>query len=116
LRDLQRSLRQKGYPWEIAKGFDQSAPIGSFVARDEIPNLGNIEFSCRVNGQIRQQSNTKDMIFPIGRLILEVSRIWELRPGDLIFTGTPSGVGPLRIGDGVEIESPTLGSFSWEIV
>ncbi len=116
LRDLQRSLRQKGLPWEIAKGFDQSAPIGSFVARDEIPDLSNIDFGCRVNGQIRQQSNTQDMIFPIGRLILEVSRIWELRPGDLIFTGTPSGVGPLRIGDGVEIESPALGTFSWEIV
>jgi len=116
LRDLQRSLRQKGLPWEIAKGFDQSAPIGSFVPREKVFDLSNIEFRCRVNGQIRQQSNTKDMIFPIGRLIVEVSRIWELTPGDLIFTGTPSGVGPLRIGDCVEIESPNLGSFSWEIV
>jgi len=116
LRDLQGSLRQKGLPWEIAKSFDQSAPIGSFVPHEKLSDLGDIEFSCRVNGQIRQESNTSDMIFPIERLIVEVSRIWELRPGDLIFTGTPSGVGPLRVGDCVTIESPTLGSFSWKIV
>jgi 2-keto-4-pentenoate hydratase/2-oxohepta-3-ene-1,7-dioic acid hydratase in catechol pathway len=116
LRDLQRSLREKGLPWEIAKGFEQSAPVGSFTPIQELRNLSDIEFTLRVNGEVRQHSNTSDMIFPIERLVVEISKIWRLLPGDLIFTGTPSGVGPLRIGDVVEIDSPALGAFSWEIV
>jgi 2-keto-4-pentenoate hydratase/2-oxohepta-3-ene-1,7-dioic acid hydratase in catechol pathway len=116
LRDLQRDLRQKGLPWEVAKGFEQSAPVGGFTSYERLKNLGDIEFTCKVNDEVRQDSNTSDMIFPIERLVVEVSKIWKLLPGDLIFTGTPSGVGPLRIGDVVEIDSPVLGAFSWEIV
>jgi 2-keto-4-pentenoate hydratase/2-oxohepta-3-ene-1,7-dioic acid hydratase in catechol pathway len=116
LRDLQRGLREKGLPWEIAKGFEQSAPVGSFTPVKKLRNLSDIEFGCKVNGEVRQHSNTSDMIFPIERLVVEISKIWRLLPGDLIFTGTPSGVGPLRVGDGVEIESPALGAFSWEVV
>jgi 2-keto-4-pentenoate hydratase/2-oxohepta-3-ene-1,7-dioic acid hydratase in catechol pathway len=116
LRDLQRGLREKGLPWEIAKGFEQSAPVGSLTPFEKLRNLSDIEFGLRVNGEVRQHSNTSDLIFPIERVVVEISKIWKLLPGDLIFTGTPSGVGPLRVGDGVEIESPTLGSFSWEIV
>lgn len=116
LRDLQKDLRDRGLPRDVAKGFEQSAPIGGFVAPDRLPDLADIEFGCTVNNKIRQYANTNDMIFPIERLIVEVSKIWKLLPGDLVFTGTPSGVGPLKAGDRIKVESPSLGSFSWEIV
>lgn len=116
LRDLQRELKQKGLPWEAAKAFDQSAPLGDLVRYDGSLDLTAIQFSCTVNGEMRQQGNTKDMIFSVETLIVELSRIWALRPGDLVFTGTPAGVGPLLLGDHVEVESPQLGSFSWNIV
>lgn len=116
LRDVQRFLKQKGLPWETAKSFDYSAPIGEFVACNDGLNLKEIEFTCRVNGAIRQQGNTKDMLFPIEDLIIEVSKIWQLVPGDLIYTGTPAGVGSLKIGDTIEVESPQLGMYAWTIV
>jgi 2-keto-4-pentenoate hydratase/2-oxohepta-3-ene-1,7-dioic acid hydratase in catechol pathway len=116
LRDLQQQLKQKGLPWEVAKAFDQSAPIGEFVACDASIDLGDIAFRCSVNGVQRQAGNSRDMIFPVARLLVELSRIWTLQPGDLLFTGTPAGVGPLRIGDRVEIASDLIGSFAWSIV
>ena len=116
LRDVQRLQKQKGLPWEIAKSFDQSAPIGDFVAYNGSLNLKAIEFTCRVNGELRQQGNTKDMLYPIESLILQVSKIWQLVPGDLIYTGTPAGVGPLQIGDTIKVESPQLGSAEWSII
>ncbi len=116
LRDVQRDLKRKGHPWEVAKSFDGSAPIGGLVPYGNLLRLDNIEFTCRLNGEIRQRGNTREMIFPMETLIMEISRVWRLRPGDLIYTGTPSGVGPLKVGDQVSVESPTLGSFSWEIV
>jgi 2-keto-4-pentenoate hydratase/2-oxohepta-3-ene-1,7-dioic acid hydratase in catechol pathway len=116
LRDLQRQLKQKGLPWEAAKAFDQSAPIGDFVAYDASMDLDNIAFRCSVNGVQRQAGNSRDMIFPVGRLLVELSRIWVLQPGDLLFTGTPAGVAPLRIGDRVEIASDLTGAFAWSVV
>lgn len=116
LRDVQADLKKKGLPWEIAKAFEQSAPIGDFVPYDKSIDLNNISFGCKVNGIERQRGNSRDMIFGIPRLLVEVSKVWTLRPGDLIFTGTPSGVGPLKIGDTIEIESDLTGSFSWRIV
>lgn len=116
LRDVQADLKKKGLPWEIAKAFDQSAPIGDFVPYDKSVDLNNISFGCKVNGIERQRGNSRDMIFSIPRLLVEVSKIWVLRPGDLIFTGTPSGVGPLKIGDTIEIKSDLNGSFSWSII
>jgi acylpyruvate hydrolase len=116
LRDIQEELKKKGLPWEIAKAFEQSAPIGDFITYDQSLDLSNISFGCKVNGVERQRGNTGDMIFSIGRLLVELSKIWVLRPGDLIYTGTPSGVGPLRIGDTIEVESDPIGSFSWSIV
>ena len=116
LRDVQRFLKQKGLPWEAAKSFDDSAPIGEFVAYNDELNLKEIEFTCSVNGETRQQGNTKDMLFPIDSLIYEVGKIWQLVPGDLIYTGTPAGVGSLQIGDTIEVESPQLGSYAWSIV
>jgi 2-keto-4-pentenoate hydratase/2-oxohepta-3-ene-1,7-dioic acid hydratase in catechol pathway len=116
LRDVQQELKKKGLPWEAAKAFDQSAPIGEFVPYDGSLDLNNIQFGCKVNGLERQKGNTGDMIFSIPRLLVELSKIWLLRPGDLIYTGTPSGVGPLEIGDTIEVESDPIGSFSWSIV
>ncbi|MGB8657974.1 MAG: fumarylacetoacetate hydrolase family protein [Candidatus Zixiibacteriota bacterium] len=116
LRDVQEELKKKGLPWEIAKAFEQSAPIGDLVTYDQSLDLNNISFGCRVNGVERQRGNTGDMIFGFGRLLVELSKIWVLRPGDLIYTGTPSGVGPLKIGDTIQVESDPIGSFSWGIV
>jgi 2-keto-4-pentenoate hydratase/2-oxohepta-3-ene-1,7-dioic acid hydratase in catechol pathway len=116
LRDLQQELKKKGLPWEIAKAFEQSAPIGEFVPYDGSLDLNNISFGCKVNGIQKQKGNTGEMIFSIPRLLVELSKIWVLRPGDLIYTGTPSGVGPLEIGDSIEVESDPIGSFSWSIV
>ena len=116
LQDVQGELKKKGLPWEIAKAFEQSAPVGDFIPYDESLDLKDVSFGCRVNGIERQRGNTGKMIFSIERLLVELSRIWLLRPGDLIYTGTPSGVGPLTIGDTIEIYSDPTGSFSWSIV
>jgi len=116
LRDVQKDLKQKGLPWEVAKAFEQSAPIGNFIPYDGLLDLKDISFGCKVNEIERQRGNTGDMIFSIERLLVELSKIWLLRPGDLIYTGTPSGVGPLKIGDLIEVESDPIGSFSWSIV
>ncbi len=115
LRDVQREMKAKGLPWELAKSFDQSAPIGDMVPYRAPLRFDAIEFACYVNGQKRQEGTTGEMIFPIPRLVMEVGDVWSLRPGDLIFTGTPAGIGPLKPGDRVEISSPQLGSWSWSI-
>jgi 2-keto-4-pentenoate hydratase/2-oxohepta-3-ene-1,7-dioic acid hydratase in catechol pathway len=116
LRDVQEDLKKKGLPWEIAKAFDQSAPIGDFIPYDRKLDLRNISFDCKVNGIERQRGNSGMMIFSIERLLVELSQIWLLYPGDLIYTGTPSGVGPVEIGDTIEIEGEKIGSFSWSII
>jgi acylpyruvate hydrolase len=116
LRDVLNELKAKGQPWEAAKAFDQSAPIGNFIPYNESIDLHNISFGCRVNGIQRQKRNTGNLVSSISELLVELSRIWTLRPGDLMYTGTPSGVGPLKIGDTIEVESDLLGSFSWKIV
>ncbi len=115
LRDVQKVQKEKGLPWEIAKSFDQSAPVGTFIPCDGTLDLGDIPFSCHVNGALRQEGNTGDMIFSIPQQVLALSKIWKLLPGDLIYTGTPEGVGPLRPGDTITVESPLLGTFSWDI-
>ena len=116
LRDVQGELKKKGLPWEIAKAFEQSAPIGDFIAYDQTLDLNNISFGCKVNGIERQRGNTGEMIFSVERLLVELSKVWLLCPGDLIYTGTPSGVGPLKIGDSIEVESDPIGSSSWSII
>ncbi len=112
LRDLQTELKKGGRPWELSKAFDQSAPIGDFVEADPAA----VEMRLEVNGKIRQQGKTADMLFPLERLITILGRTWKLLPGDLIFTGTPSGVGPINAGDTLTVESPTIGRFSWNCV
>lgn len=101
-RDLQAEAKIKGLPWEIAKAFDGSAPLGKFVSLSEFENIQNIDFKLLKNGEIIQASNTKHMIFSVDKLISYVSQFVSLKIGDLIFTGTPKGVGPVKIGDKFE--------------
>ena len=98
-RDLQQECKQKGLPWEIAKAFDYSAPIGEFIPKEEIEDLGNIEFRLEKNDVIVQQGNTRDMIFSFDELIDYVSRFVTFRIGDYMYPGTPAGVGPVQVGD-----------------
>jgi len=98
-RDVQQELKAKGLPWEKAKAFNHSAPISSFLDISEIEDIQALDFSLQHNDRIAQQGNTRDMIFKINHLISYISTFILLKTGDLIFTGTPSGVGTVKIGD-----------------
>ena len=98
-RDLQSKLKAKGLPWELAKAFNGSAPISEFIPKTEFADLQNLNFGLTINGETRQQSNTSLMLFKIDYLISFVSRYFLLQKGDILFTGTPKGVGPVQIGD-----------------
>jgi 2-keto-4-pentenoate hydratase/2-oxohepta-3-ene-1,7-dioic acid hydratase in catechol pathway len=101
-RDLQAKQKAKGLPWEIAKSFDHSAPVSEFVPKTQFPDLNALVFSLSLNGSERQKGNSADMMFPFDEIISWCSRFFTLQPGDLIFTGTPSGVGPVQRGDRME--------------
>jgi len=98
-RDIQQKAKEKGHPWSVAKGFDTFAPVSDFIAAERITDPGNLDLQLSVNGEVRQIGNTRDMLFPIPTLIKHLSAIFTLSPGDLIFTGTPQGVGPFKKGD-----------------
>jgi len=98
-RDLQKRCKEKGHPWEIAKAFDNSAPVGRMTPKTAFPDIQNINFHLDINWMTVQQGNTKDMIFSVDQIIAHVSKYFTLKNGDLIFTGTPYGVGPVKIGD-----------------
>ena len=98
-RDLQSKLKEKGLPWERAKGFDGSAMVGQFVNKQTLGDLENLEFSLQKNEEIVQMGNTADMLWKIDELIEYISKYFTLKIGDIIFTGTPSGVGPVSHGD-----------------
>lgn len=101
-RDIQSQLKSKGLPWEIAKAFDHSAVISPLLPKEEFENLQNIAFSLQKNAIEVQRGNTADMIFSVDRLITYISQRITLRKGDLLYTGTPAGVGPVQIGDRLE--------------
>lgn len=98
-RDLQKQQKTKGLPWEKAKAFDGSAPIGSFISKDKFPDMNNLSFHLDINGNTVQKGNTSDLLFSFDKMISFVSQFITLRMGDLIYTGTPVGVGPVKIGD-----------------
>jgi 2-keto-4-pentenoate hydratase/2-oxohepta-3-ene-1,7-dioic acid hydratase in catechol pathway len=98
-RDIQNRNSEAGYPWELSKGFDGAAPIGAFVPVSSVSDINNLDFRLDINGKTVQQSNTSDLIFSIDKIIEFVSRYFTLKTGDLIFTGTPSGVGRLQRND-----------------
>ncbi|WP_100627490.1 fumarylacetoacetate hydrolase family protein [Algoriphagus formosus] len=101
-RDLQEQCKSKGLPWEIAKAFNGSAPIGDFVSVENIADLNDISFHLTINGEVRQEGNTSMMLFDFGTIIEYISQFFTLKKGDLIYTGTPAGVGPVKIGDRLE--------------
>ncbi|WP_257254942.1 MULTISPECIES: fumarylacetoacetate hydrolase family protein [unclassified Endozoicomonas] len=103
LRDVQFRLKEKGLPWEVAKAFDGSCPVSGFVAREHLPNFDDIRFSLKVNGQTRQEDTSAHMLTSIPGLISYISRHFTLEPGDIVLTGTPAGVGPLKQGDQLEL-------------
>lgn len=99
-RDLQQKAKEKGLPWDIAKGFNGSAPLSDkFISVSEFKNLKDINFSLQVDGKLKQQGNTSLMLFNFEYIIAYLSKFFTLRTGDLIFTGTPKGVGPVSIGN-----------------
>lgn len=98
-RDVQRKQKEQGLPWEIAKGFDNSAAIGTFVSLSEFGGVDNIHFHLNINGEKVQEGNTREMIWNVDKIISYISRFFTLKIGDILFTGTPVGVGPVKIGD-----------------
>lgn len=101
-RDLQSELRKNGRPWDVAKGFDHSAPVTALTPASRSGHLQGGRIWLTVNGELRQQGDLSDMIWSVPEIVAELSALFTLCPGDLIFTGTPAGVGPLRPGDQVE--------------
>lgn len=103
-RDLQQKAKRQGLPWTVAKGYEGFAPVSSFVPPDTFADIQNVDFNLSINGQIKQSGNSRHMIFKFPQLITYLSTICTLFPGDLIFTGTPEGVGPVKSGDKLKAE------------
>lgn len=103
LRDQQKKLKELGRPWEIAKGFDGACPVSAFVAAEQLGDVQQLQFSLKVNGELRQQGDTRLMIRSVTQIISEMSQFFTLLPGDLVLTGTPAGVGPLNTGEQLEL-------------
>jgi acylpyruvate hydrolase len=115
-RDLQSKQKAKGLPWEIAKSFDQSAPVSVFLPVKQFQDIKNLSFMLKVNGVVRQNGNTCDMMFSFDEIISYCSRFFTLLPGDLIFTGTPAGVGPVSPGDHLEAFMENIPLLDFKIV
>lgn len=111
-RDLQSMAKAKGLPWDLAKGFNGSAPISNFIFKNNF-NVQDVNFSLKLNGSLVQASNTSHMLWSIDEIIAYVSKYMTLKKGDILFTGTPEGVGPIKIGDQLEgfIESKNMFNF-----
>jgi 2-keto-4-pentenoate hydratase/2-oxohepta-3-ene-1,7-dioic acid hydratase in catechol pathway len=101
-RDIQSRHKEKGLPWELAKGFDGSAPVSNFIPKANFADLYNLNLKLDINGQTRQNGNTKNVLFSFERILAFVSQYITLKKGDLIFTGTPEGVGRVNVGDHLE--------------
>jgi fumarylpyruvate hydrolase len=114
-RDLQLAARDKGRPWDVGKGFDQSAPIGTLRRAAEIGHPARGRIALEVNGEVRQQADLSDLIWSVTELVVELSKLFLLRPGDLLFTGTPAGVGPVKPGDRLRGSIEGVGEISVSI-
>ena len=115
-RDIQNHLIENGLPWEKCKAFDGSAVIGSsFVSVDSLPDKNNINFSLKINGKTGQEGKSSMMIFSFEDIISHVSQFMTLKMGDLIYTGTPEGVGPVRIGDRLEGYLENMKMFDFKV-
>lgn len=102
LRDVQADAKKKGLPWALAKGFDTSAPVSTFIPADRVPDVTALRLELMVNGQVRQRGSLSDLLFPVERLIAYLSQFVTLEPGDIIFTGTPEGVAQVVPGDSLD--------------
>lgn len=98
-RDLQRKLRGAGHPWELCKGFDGAAVIGKWVEKEELPNVQSLRFHLDINGKTVQEGFSGDMLYKIDELVAYISRFFTVKTGDLLYTGTPAGVGPVHVND-----------------
>ncbi len=112
LRDVQSQLKAKGLPWEIAKGFDTSCPLSDFVPADVVVDPHALNLKLAVNGDGRQDGNSSDMIHRVPQIVAYISAIFTLEPGDVILTGTPAGVGPVRAGDVMTAEIVSVGRLT----
>jgi 2-keto-4-pentenoate hydratase/2-oxohepta-3-ene-1,7-dioic acid hydratase in catechol pathway len=112
-RDLQQYAKERGLPWALAKGFNSSAPISEFYPKDSFGQLNNLSFGLEVDGEMRQQGNTSLMLNTFDQIIVYISKFFTLKKGDIIFTGTPAGVGPIQVGSLLKafIEDQTLMDF-----
>ena len=115
-RDLQAEAIERGLPWSIAKGFDTFAPVGPRVVDRRELNIDDLEIGLKVNGKIRQLGRTSQMLFKVPELIEYISSVMTLKPGDIIATGTPPGIGPLRHGDKVEAWIEGIGTVDFEVL
>jgi 2-keto-4-pentenoate hydratase/2-oxohepta-3-ene-1,7-dioic acid hydratase in catechol pathway len=115
LRDAQTDLKNTGEPWEKAKAFDHSAPLGPMTALSDDIDLADLHFELTIDGETRQQGHTAQMLVGVADLIAMLSHHWQLLPGDLIYTGTPEGVGPVHPGMQLALASPQLEAASWTI-
>jgi len=113
-RDLQGAAKRDGQPWDSGKAFDASAPVGAIRPADQVKDLGGA-IRLKVNGEVRQDGRLSDMIWSVAEVIAQASRLWRLEPGDLIFTGTPDGVGPLHRGDLVLGEIDGVGEVAFTV-
>ncbi len=111
LRDIQDQQKDNGLPWEIAKGFDTSCPISEFIAADKVSHPNNLQLQLKVNGEIRQQGNTAQMMRSVEEIIAEISTFYTLESGDIILTGTPAGVSRIIAGDQLEGTIENVGSL-----
>lgn len=111
LRDLQDELKSKGLPWEIAKGFDTSCPLSDFVPVTAVDNPNNIQLTMTVNGELRQQGTTAQMMRSVEEIVAEISTYFTLEPGDIILTGTPAGVSRIVSGDKLQGDIEQVGSL-----
>jgi fumarylpyruvate hydrolase len=115
-RDLQGEAKKQGRPWEVGKAFDHSAPIGPIVPAAQAGDVNNADISLTVNGTVRQSSNVSKLIWNIAETIEHLSALWELKPGDLIFSGTPEGVAAVVAGDLLEGKVAGVGTLKVKVV
>ncbi|MCK5913128.1 MAG: fumarylacetoacetate hydrolase family protein, partial [Desulfuromusa sp.] len=111
LRDIQKEQKERGLPWEIAKGFDTSCPISEFTPAANVSNPNNLQLTLMVNGEIRQQGNTAQMMRSVEEIIAEISNFYTLKTGDIILTGTPAGVSRIESGDHLEGTIEQIGTL-----
>ena len=114
-RDLQTKLKTKGLPWDLAKGFNGAAVVSEFFPKSEFENVQNINFELKVNEELRQKGNTGSMLYTIDQFISYISTYFTLKTGDILFTGTPEGVGPVTIGDRLEGYVENKRVFDFEV-